>query len=134
MAPFRSRVPGVIAAAIVALSVTVFPQNSGLGTRGSEPAASDGEATLRIIVLETEDEARRAREEARRARLCGAGPVTCLASPLESRGDHAPELVHVERLLHRLDGDRVEELARPLRERAARHEDDAVHELGRGSL
>src|SRR5580765_8216238 len=63
MPPFRSRVPGVIGAAIVALSVTVFPQNSGLGTRGSAPAASDGEATLRIIVLETEDEARRAREE-----------------------------------------------------------------------
>src|SRR5262245_65197195 len=69
----RARVFGVLAALIAALSVTVFPQNSGLGARDSglggrapESVAAGGEATLRIIVLETADEARRVREELER--------------------------------------------------------------------
>ena len=49
--PSGFRVPVVVAATLAALSVSVFPQTTS-------PAK-----TLRIIVLETEDEARRVREE-----------------------------------------------------------------------
>src|SRR6185369_11046585 len=48
-----SRLIGVVAAALVALTVSIHPQ---------APAAP-GAATLRIVVLETEDAARRVREE-----------------------------------------------------------------------
>ena len=55
--PPRSRVLGLSAAAIAALSVAVFPQTSTSQTKSAGPP------TLRIIVLETEDEARGVREE-----------------------------------------------------------------------
>jgi hypothetical protein len=52
-----SRLIGVVAAAIVALSVSIFPQ----APKAPGPPAT--EATLRIVVLETEEEARRVRDE-----------------------------------------------------------------------
>lgn len=55
MARSRTRVIGVVAAVLAALSVRVLPQTP------AAPAAD--EATLRIIVLESESEARRVREE-----------------------------------------------------------------------
>jgi tetratricopeptide (TPR) repeat protein len=64
----------VIAAALAALSVPVFPQTSLLPQSSIAPSA--GDATLRIIVLETEDEAGRVRE----ALLAGANFVTLAAS------------------------------------------------------
>ena len=67
---FRSRLLGVIAAALAALTVPVFPQTA------VAPAAAVDEATLRIIVLETEDEAQRVREQL----LGGANFVTLAAA------------------------------------------------------
>jgi tetratricopeptide (TPR) repeat protein len=51
---------GAIAATLAVLTVTVLPQNSGT------PAPGASERTLRIIVLESEDEARRVRDELQR--------------------------------------------------------------------
>jgi FG-GAP-like repeat/ASPIC and UnbV/PPIC-type PPIASE domain len=56
----RFRVPGVVAAALVALSVAVFPQTA---VTPATPAPLIDAPTLRIVVLDTEDEARRVREE-----------------------------------------------------------------------
>jgi FG-GAP-like repeat/ASPIC and UnbV/PPIC-type PPIASE domain len=53
----RFLVPGLLAVALAAFTVTVSPQNA------APPATSTGERTLRIIVLESEDEARRVRDE-----------------------------------------------------------------------
>src|SRR5436190_21699834 len=56
----RWRVLAGIAPALAALSVTLFPQTRPAPAR---PAAPSAVTTLRIIVLDTEDEARRVREE-----------------------------------------------------------------------
>jgi hypothetical protein len=56
-----SRVLGVMAVALVALSIPVLPQSRTAG-----PPARDDEVSLRILVLETADEARLVREELER--------------------------------------------------------------------